>query len=74
MNARSNVAIAFLEGETGGSKDEKCGGEKGEENDRKAESDCISVIMWVGRSGCGVLINSANFSINATARLPAGGR
>lgn len=24
------------------------------------------------RPGCGVLINSANFSINATARLPAG--
>lgn len=40
MNARSNVAIASLdvtEGETEGSKDEKCGGEKGEKNDRKAE-------------------------------------
>lgn len=49
--------------------------ERGEKKEgrRSQESDCISVIMWAGRSGCGVLINSANFSINATW-LPAGGR
>lgn len=41
---------------------------------QKTLRDCISVIMWARRSGCGFLINFANFSINARRSFREKGR
>lgn len=41
---------------------------------QKTLCDCISVIMWARRPGCGFLINFANFSINARRSFREKGR
>lgn len=41
---------------------------------QKMLRDCISVIMWASRPGCGFLINFANFSINARRSFREKGR
>jgi len=41
---------------------------------QKTLRDCISVIMWARRPGCGFLINFANFSINARRSFREKGR
>lgn len=56
-------------------KDENAGKKDGPKvRTQKTLCDCISVIMWARRPGCGFLINFANFPINARRSFREKGR